>query len=222
MTKAETEQLLKENHKGMILSQSERAYRTLERLIVTLVLKPGSIINERDLVDLTQMGRTPVREAIQRLAWEGLLEVRPRAGISVAAIYPPDFKKVLDARLGVEQVLARDAARFASTSEIESLNNSLALMRQAAEAQDAIQLLDADKLFDSVLAEASCNPYASRLAAPLQTHSRRFWYELHTTASVMSAANAHANLIEAIISRDPQKAAAMATSLIDHLSTLIR
>ncbi|MFC0244171.1 GntR family transcriptional regulator [Falsochrobactrum ovis] len=222
MTKAEAERLLKENDKGAVLSQSERAYRTLERLIVTMELKPGSIANERDLVDITQMGRTPVREAIQRLAWEGLLEVRPRAGITVASIYPPDFKKVLDARLGVEQVLARDAARFASISEIERLNRSLALMRQAAEEQDAIRLLDADKLFDSVLAEASCNPYASRLAAPLQTHSRRFWYELHTADSVMSSANAHASLIEAIISRDPHKAADMASSLIDHLRTLIR
>src|SRR5690606_27780967 len=97
---------------GYALSLSELAYRLLERQIVTLQLQPGSVINERALIELTGMGRTPVREAIQRLAWEGLMEVRPRSGIAITALDPKDFTKVLDARAGVEQVLARDAVRY--------------------------------------------------------------------------------------------------------------
>lgn len=58
-------------------SLAEQAYRVLERSIVTLELEPGAIVNERSLIELTGMGRTPIREAIQRLAWEGLVEVRP-------------------------------------------------------------------------------------------------------------------------------------------------
>lgn len=52
-------------------SLAEQAYQILERLIVTLELEPGTLVNERTLIDLTGMGRTPLREAIQRLAWEG-------------------------------------------------------------------------------------------------------------------------------------------------------
>ncbi len=54
------------------LSQSELAYRRLERLIVTLKLKPGQSLTEAALIDLAGLGRTPVREALQRLEWEGL------------------------------------------------------------------------------------------------------------------------------------------------------
>ncbi len=102
-------------------SLAEQAYRILERSIVTLELEPGTVVNERTLIELTGMGRTPMREAIQRLAWEGLVEVRPRSGIAIAAIDPKDFIKVLDAREGVERVLARDAARFGSPATMNGL-----------------------------------------------------------------------------------------------------
>ena len=63
-----------------------RAYRTLERMIVTLELAPGSVATEATLIERVGLGRTPVREALQRLAWEGLVEVRPRAGVAVAPL----------------------------------------------------------------------------------------------------------------------------------------
>lgn len=112
-------------------SLAEQAYRILERSIVTLELEPGTVVNERTLIELTGMGRTPMREAIQRLAREGLVEVRPRSGIAIAAIDPTDFIKVLDAREGVERVLARDAARFGSPRDYERLEAAAAAMRQA-------------------------------------------------------------------------------------------
>ena len=88
------------------------AYRTLERMIVTLELAPSSVVTEGLLIERLGLGRTPVREAVQRLAWEGLIEVRPRAGLAVAPLHAGDWLKVLDARRGVETVLARSAARF--------------------------------------------------------------------------------------------------------------
>src|SRR6476469_1755423 len=84
-----------------------KAYRMLEHMIVTLELAPASFVTEGALIERLGLGRTPVREAIQRLAWEGLLDVRPRAGIAVAPLNPSDWMRVLDVRLGVEPVLAR-------------------------------------------------------------------------------------------------------------------
>lgn len=147
-------------------SLAEQAYRILERSIVTLELEPGTVVNERTLIELTGMGRTPMREAIQRLAWEGLVEVRPRSGIAIAAIDPTDFIKVLDAREGVERVLARDAARFGSPRDYERLEAAAAAMRQAIPNEDVALFLDADKAFDIVLGAAASNPYAARIAAP--------------------------------------------------------
>src|SRR5690606_999483 len=83
---------------------SARAYRELERMIVTLDLAPGAVVTERVLIERLSLGRTPVREAIQRLTWEGLLEVRPRAGIVVAPLNAADWLRVIDARRGVEMV----------------------------------------------------------------------------------------------------------------------
>lgn len=202
------------------LSLSDQAYHQIERQIVTLQLQPGTVINERVLIELTGMGRTPVREAIQRLAWEGLMEVRPRSGIAITALDPQDFCKVLDARQGVEEVLCRDAARYGGTYEQERLQEAANLMKQAAATQNIPLFLDADKAFDDVLGIASNNIYAARLAAPLQTHSRRFWYRLRLDNSLQDSAMAHTRVIEAIVARDEQAAENNATALISYLRTL--
>ena len=90
-------------------SDSARASGALERDIVTLELAPGSVTTEGYLIDRLGFGRTPLREAIQLLAWEGLLEIRPRAGLAIAPLNAGDWLKVLDARTGIEIVLARVA-----------------------------------------------------------------------------------------------------------------
>ncbi len=201
-------------------SLADQAYRILERMIVTLELEPDTVVNERGLIELTGMGRTPVREAIQRLAWEGLMAVRPRSGIAIASINPEDFLKVIDAREGVECVLARDAARFASQRDVKRLQSAAMAMRQAIPTENIAAFLDADKAFDTVMGTAANNPYATRLAAPLQTHSRRFWFRLSPVTGIAGSANAHAALIEAIISRDPQRASDTASELMQYLRTL--
>ncbi len=198
-------------------SLATQAYLLLEREIVTLRLAPGQMLTEATLIDRLGVGRTPVREAIQRLAWEGLVDIRPRSGIRVADLDPAEFSKVLDARRGVEQVLARSAARYASSADDEAFSFVGEQMRKSAETGDVDLFLDADKAFDTILARAAANPYAARLAAPLQTHSRRFWFRLQRPDSLALAAERHVALIEAIVARDEGKAVEAAESLIGHL-----
>lgn len=198
-------------------SLAGQAYLMLERDIVTLRLAPGQLLTEAALIERIGMGRTPVREAVQRLAWEGLMEIRPRAGVMVAALDPADFAKVLDARRGVELVLAKNAARYASSADDEAFAFVGSQMREAEEEGNIDLFLDADKAFDTVLAGAAANPYASRLAAPLQTHSRRFWFRLKRPDSLKLAAERHVALIGAIMARDEAKAVDAADALIAHL-----
>jgi DNA-binding GntR family transcriptional regulator len=201
-------------------SLAELAYRHIEEMIVTLKLEPGAIVNERALTDITGMGRTPVREAVQKLAWEGLMEIRPRSGIAIAALNPQDFTKVLDAREGVERVLARDAARYGAALHHKRLQEASDAMSVALASEDVSSFLIADKIFDTVLGQAAENPFAARVASPLQTHSRRFWFRLQRPGSLQQAAGAHRALIEAIVTRDPDRASSEAATLIDHLRTL--
>jgi DNA-binding GntR family transcriptional regulator len=207
-----------ENGNGISMTQSERAYRALERMIVTMKLQPGETLTEGALIERIGLGRTPVREATQRLAWEGLLEVRPRSGVQIAALDPADFPKILAARKGVEMLLAWGAASYASPEhDIQFLKVEKDMLAAVAK-KSADAFLDADKAFDIVLGQAAANPYAARLAGPLQTHSRRFWFRRQRPDSLKLAAERHVALIEAIIARNELGAEQAAEDLIDHLA----
>lgn len=196
-----------------------RAYRELERMIVTLELAPGAVTTEGALIEQLGLGRTPVREAVQRLAWEGLIEIRPRAGLAVMPLHASDWLKVLDARRGVEVILARSAARF-GTRETASRFQRVALsMRQAVVESSVLDFLAADKALDDAIGLAADNPFAARLAAPLQTHSRRFWYRYRAVNGVAESAAKHVEIIRAILERDENAAGNEAENLIVLLRT---
>ncbi|MGH6761231.1 MAG: GntR family transcriptional regulator [Phyllobacterium sp.] len=202
-------------------SLAEQAYRILERMIVTLKLAPGTVATEGALIELTGMGRTPVREAIQKLSWEGLMEIRPRSGVVIAPLDPKDITKVLDTREGVECVLARDAAQNAVPQHHERLQMASQAMKQAVDDENVEAFMEADKNFDTVLAIASANPFAARLAAPLQTHSRRFWFFLRNPDDLHHSALAHTDLIQAIVSRNRTAAEKAAAHLIQEMRHLV-
>jgi DNA-binding GntR family transcriptional regulator len=191
-----------------------KAYRLLERMIVTLDLSPGGFVTESALVDRVGLGRTPVREAIQRLAWEGLLEVRPRAGIAVAPLHGGDWLRVIDARRGVEIVLARSAARFATREAADRFHDSAFAMQRAVVSGNVLAFLEADKALDDALALAADNPFAARLAAPLQTHSRRFWFRYKADTGLAESAEHHVSLIRSILDGDEEGAADQAKRLM--------
>lgn len=194
------------------------AYWALERMIVTLELPPEATVTERALIERLGLGRTPVREAVQRLAWEGLMIVRPRTGLQIAPLRAGDWLRVLDARRGVECVLARSAARLATRRTATRLQEVALAMHEAVVAGDGLAFLDADRDLDMVLAETADNAFAVRLAAPLQSHSRRFWFHFQCGTGLAESAASHVAMIGAIIARDEERAAAAA----DHLLALLR
>ncbi|MGX9181160.1 GntR family transcriptional regulator [Mesorhizobium sp. BHbdii] len=191
-----------------------KAYRVLEHMIVTLELAPSSFITEGAVIDRLGLGRTPVREAIQRLAWEGLLEVRPRAGIAIAPLHPGDWLRVLDARRGVEVVLARSAARFVTREAADLFHDAALAMQKAVISGNVLAFIQADKALDEALALAADNPFAARLAAPLQTHSRRFWFRYKADTGLAESAEHHVALIRSILDGDEDAAAKDAKRLM--------
>ncbi|WP_417678323.1 GntR family transcriptional regulator [Roseibium sp.] len=198
-------------------SLSQAAYRQLEEAIVTLKLKPGEAVTESRLTQDLKMGRTPIREAIQRLSWEGLVSIRPRLGIVIADLHPGDFARVLDARHGLEVLLAGAAARLASKEERSALQDCAGKMRDAASGQDVTAFYRLDKTFDGIVAGASCNPFAAKAVAPLQTLSRRFWFRYFADSDLDAAAWAHLELMQAIAAGEEHLAIGKAGELMQYL-----
>lgn len=199
-------------------SATARAYRTIERMVVTLELAPGSVTTEGALVATTGLGRTPVREAMQRLAWEGLVEIRPRAGVAISPIHASDWLKVIDARRGLEALLARSAARYVSREGAARFKDAALAMQRSVVHGNVVAYLEADKALDEAIAAAADNVFAARLVAPLQTHSRRFWFRFQADSGLAAAAEGHVALIKAIVDGDEQGAAEAAETLM----TLLR
>ena len=202
---------------------TEQAYQRLEELIVTLRLAPGAVLSEQALAAELGIGRTPIREALQRLAREGLVVVLPRKGILVADTDPREQLLVLEVRREIERLLARAGAARASPAERDRFLAIADGMEQAARKNDDIEFLRLDREMNGLLAEAAHNQYASRSMRFLNGHSRRFWY-LHykEAADLPRCARLHAAEARAIAAGDGAKAAAASDKLLDYVEKFTR
>jgi DNA-binding GntR family transcriptional regulator len=205
------------------LTLTERAYRELEEEIVTLRLKPGEFLSEYALSVSLRIGRTPIREALQRLAREGLITILPRKGILVAETDPRKQLLVLEVRRELERLLSRLGAQRASEEQRRRFGEIAASMDRAGKANDDLTFMRLDRELNLLIAEAGQNEYAARAMRLLQGHSRRFWY-LHykQAADLPLCARLHASQARAIAGGDAKAAAAAADRLIDYTETFTR
>jgi DNA-binding GntR family transcriptional regulator len=199
-------------------SQSHLAYLALERLIVTLRLRPGSLVTERQLIELAGHGRTPVREAIQKLDWQGLIQVRPRAGLQITAIRPGDHADVMAARRQLEPLAADLVARNADEAQRAALVACAQTMTACSIQSDLEGFLAADKTFDEIVEAACTNRFLTSALAPLQTHARRLWFARADDRHMDLSVDLHVKVIRAIRNADGPAAARAMTELLDHLS----
>lgn len=199
-------------------SQAHLAYLALEGLIVTLKLKPGSLVTERQLIALAGHGRTPVREAIQKLEWQGLIAVRPRAGLQITAIRREDHAEVMATRRQLEPLAADLVARHAGEAHRGELVACAQAMTACSIHSDMEGFLAADKAFDEIMEAACPNRFLTAALAPLQTHARRLWFARADNRQMDRSVDLHVKVIRAIRNADgPAAATAMAT-LIDDLT----
>lgn len=202
---------------------TEQAYLRLEEMIVTLKLAPGAILSEQALSVELGIGRTPIREALQRLAREGLVLVLPRKAILVTETDPRKQLLVLEVRREIERLLARVSAERASVAERARFQAIADGMEAAAESNDDIAFLRLDRELNTLLVEAAHNEYAARIMRFLNGHSRRFWY-LHykQAADLPKMARLHADEARAIAKGMPDRAMAASDKLIDYVENFIR
>ena len=198
-------------------SLSDIAYRRLEEAIVTLSLRPGAGLTEAQLIDLVGLGRTPVREALIRLAQHGMVEILPRKGVLVADISAIDIIAALDAREVLERLVIGEAAKRAGPDERMAIVEAAKAMRQAAEGGDAAGYMRLDKELDTLVGQAARSPYATRAVEPLQALIRRAWYHFERQDDLVPAALLHGGLAQAIAGADSTAAMAASDALMAHL-----
>jgi len=199
-------------------SQAHLAYLVLERLIVTLRLKPGSLVTEKQLIDLAGHGRTPVREAIQKLEWQGLIAVRPRAGLQISAIRPEDHADVMATRRQLEPLAADLVARHADHGHRERLAACAQEMTAGSLQSGPEGLLAAANAFDWTMEEACPNRFLTAALAPWQTHSRGLWFSRADHRHMDRSVDLHVKVIRAVRNGDGPAAASAMADLLDHLS----
>jgi len=206
-----------------IESLTEKAYRQIEERIVTLQIAPGSVVSEASLSELLQIGRTPIREALQRLARERLVVVLPRRGIMVSEINVRTQLRLLEVRRELERLIARSAARRASDAQRRELRDIAAVMAQAARGNDDLTFMRSDRQLNLLALEAARNEFASGAMALMHGLSRRFWYiHYKEVADLPLSARLHADLALAIAGGDEDQAAAASDRLLDYIEAFTR
>jgi DNA-binding GntR family transcriptional regulator len=190
-------------------SNTQRAYAEIRRRILDNSMPPGSQYLEQEMAALLGMSRTPVREALIRLAEERLVEVRPRHGVRVLPISPEDMREIYELLTELESLAARRVAEKGATpDQIVALETTITDMDAALADGDLLGWAAADERFHSLLVTLSGN---SRLIETVgtfmdQVHRARMQTLAHRPRPVDSTRD-HAELVAALKARDAVAAA---------------
>ena len=204
-------------------SLTELAYAHLEELIVTLKLAPGAVVSEGELSELTGIGRTPIREALQRLARDKLVSILPRRGIVVTEINVGNQLRLLEVRRELERLIAKSAARRATIAERNRFRELARDFERSAKANDDVAFMRTDREFNTLCSAASHNEFAAGAMSLMHSLSRRFWYIHYKQAADMPAtAKLHGDIARAIAEGDEERAAKASDRLLDAIEKFTR
>jgi DNA-binding GntR family transcriptional regulator len=154
--------------------ESDRIEIELRQLILTLQIEPGLAISEASLIKRYGWGRTPLREAFQRLAEQSLLQLIPHHGVVITPLSVFEFVEVMDAMATVIGPAASLACRNFTQDELTLLNQSIEQSKAAASNTDFLEIAKQDYEFHRLLAVATRNRYLCRYLLHLHQVATRF------------------------------------------------
>lgn len=189
-------------------------YSELKRQILSLELKPGARIYEPAMATALQVSRTPpLREAIRRLISESLLEQQATGGVLVPALDEKVISELYDVRAALESLMAREACANATAADLEELRGILA--RNAAMVEFADEAMKYGIALHAAIARIARNSWAQRFHEQIASQVERYRYFTNNAPERRDEALAnHRLLVEAIVSKDADKAAKVA---FDHV-----
>jgi DNA-binding GntR family transcriptional regulator len=187
---------------GSARSQSEEAYLRIRERIVSLDMPPGSVVNEGRLREELKIGRTPIREALQRLARENLVRSIPHRGTFVTDVNITDLARITEVRVVLEGHAARLAAERLSTTDRDALAQLLERLEEGR-SLDQHQLMRLDQQIHREIYRAARNPFLEATLERYFNLSLRLWYlVLDRQVALREAVEEHAELLRAILAGD--------------------
>ena len=192
-------------------SLSALAYYLIRDLIVTLDLAPGTPLLERALMQRLELGRTPVREALRRLADEGLVAIYARRGMVVAPVDVRDLTSVSEVRVQLEGLAARLAAERVTRDDRTAAAGLVSQLERLPAQSDERALIRFDQRVHHFVHRATRNGYLRDTLGEYLTLSLRLWFlGLDRVSRLDEAIGEHRVLLQAIAEGDGERAEAVA------------
>lgn len=200
-----------------VVQLADRAYLAIRGLIVSLELPPGAVIDERALMQRLGIGRTPVREALRRLAQEQLVEVFPRRGMFVTGVDVRDLARISEVREALEPEAARLAAERATDAERDDL---AALGDEIGGGGD---LMDLDERVHRAVYAAAHNDLMETTLGQYYVLALRIWMiALDRAHELEEAVEAHRDLLHAIVLGNGDRAAEIMRAHVEDFEQAMR
>jgi DNA-binding GntR family transcriptional regulator len=187
-------------------SQSEAAYLRIRDRIVSLDMPPGSVVQEARLREELEIGRTPIREALQRLALENLVKSIPHRGTFVTDVNITDLARITEVRVVLEAHAAKLAAERLAASDRPAIQELLDVL-EAGGATDQRELMRLDQRIHRQIYRATRNSFLESTLERYLNLSLRLWYlVLDREVRLREAVAEHVELLRAVLAGDGSRA----------------
>lgn len=204
------------------ITTTDRVFASLRESIVSGEFPAGSLHSIYRLADLLDVSRTPVREAVLRLADIGLVTIERNRGVRIRGVSVADVRSVFELRLMIEVPAAAFAAAHATDADVRVLEAELAGMQAAAGEGDESRFTAHDRALHhaigSILGNQRAQHEVSALRDSIQTRGAS---TLHRSRGMPEILSEHLPIVEAVAARDPKAAAAHMESHLVNTATLL-
>lgn len=194
------------------------AYQRLEELLVNCTLRPGRFLTMQDLQDMTGFGRTPVHHAVNRLAADTLIVIRPRHGLQIAPIDLARERVLLNLRRDIERFVIRLATERSGPSHRNQLLHMERVLRDRRKTLTLAEFNTLDRGIDRLILAAASEPFLEHTLRPLHTIFRRIGYIHHTympgQTDLDGTVDRHLAILNAVANRHIEKAVAASDALM--------
>lgn len=194
--------------KNVALFAEEKVYKEIKQAILTRQYYPKSQLIENEIAQKLGISRTPVRAALKKLAYEGLVDIVPNKGAFIVEPTFEEFKQIASSRIILEKEAARLAALQIKAAEIHQLNKLLDEEMNYSQKRDLENYINTNMKIHMSIAKASKNKYFIKYIEELITKTTiyliffdRFY---STSLEELNSIKEHKNLITAITGKDPQ------------------
>lgn len=188
------------NH--LVLTKGERAYGEVRRAIVTHALPAGVPLDETTLLERFDIGRTPLREALKRLSYEGFLVWPPHQAPTIRDIGLFELPILYDTRRLLEYRIAECAARYASPEDIQRMETIRQMLETASRLGYVYEAVELDFALHSTIANSTQNRFLADASNTLNLLSLRIWYQAHRILGISNVDKIHSQLVDAISNHD--------------------